>query len=93
MFVTALPKPRRKLWNINKKVAISQTNFDSLFFHAEAASTQKTICILMQLIHVPFRPLSLENICSRLLRSQMIMMMMVIPGSMNLLNAPHIDPI
>ena len=51
------------------------------------------ICTLMQLIRATFRPLFLENICSRLLRSQMIMMMMMIPGSMNLLNAPCVDPI
>ena len=45
--------------------------------------TQKTISILMQFICATFRPLFLENICSRLLRN-----LMLISHFHNILNAP-----
>ena len=57
----------------------NKTNLDpseSLFFPAKPAGVhKKPISILMQLICATFRPLFLENICSRLLRNQMIVML------------------
>ena len=67
-----------------------KTNLDpseSLFFPSKPAGVhKKTISILMQLICATFRPLFLENICSRLLCNQMIMML--ISHFHNILNAP-----
>ena len=62
---------------------------ESLFFQTQAAGVhKKTTSILMQLICATFRPLFLENICSRLLRNQMIRML--ISHFRYILNAPKV---